>query len=940
MKQVELRLQFISTILSNYDECVRLKITSTKHTMLYSWLKDARHTLDALYGDMIDTQKCIEKEASIVSVCKSMVTGIFKNLKKCNLMGSYHSVMKVVTVMGILALLGKLVFNVLKTVFTSICALLGLGGSSEKPKVVFEEPTIQPQGNYLAVTESEDVYNKVYSNLFTIYLPSVEVTIGHILFVNGSLAVMPAHFDRQFREQLDKGTIAMDDPVTLYNGARKYAAMNMTVKQFMAVDRYKDDAAVTDSIFLNFPLAANLMGKAKIVNHFVSENDYPSVFRAVLPVRMELTRLAKVDQEVRIHRHTMSAPVVQKTNNLPVGPITPPFVWSASMTTRLGDCGAPLMISRISTAPKNRTILGVHVAGNACPHEPTACSIPISLEMVTRAMSHFKVVVDNFEEDMANKGVPVSEVSIEEQAGLYASGLISGSFALLGQVDKPVSIAPKSQFVRTPLHKEEPFGPSGLKVAHLRPVEIDGVLKYPMVEGLKNYQTPVVWRHIPDLKLAVAVATQRFTKVSVYDTRDIFTFEEAVLSPALLKLKAVNRATSPGYPFVLDGQPGKTAYFGNLEEYVLTSDKCLELKARCEDIVENARNGVRLSHVCIDFLKDETRPDAKVDACATRVISGSPVDYVIVFRQYFGAIMAAMFRNHTVSGFTPGINPYQEWWVLANQLRDAGTNYFDGDFSRFDTCEQPYILWAILDFINDWYNDGEENARIRKVLFMDLVHSRHISSPQGGLKYLVQWSKSLPSGHPMTTFVNSMYAMIALVICYGRLTGCMTDFWDNCYAATNGDDNIVSVSDEKAPLFNQVAVAGAMEKYLDLKYTSGSKDGKLRTFCKFEDLTFLKRRFLRDDNNDLARGGWLAPLEYQSFLYSAYFTRAKRNVPKDIAEKLEFALGELSLHPESAWEEFTPKIFETLKRFGYAPKYGTNRDSYRQFMAAKTDFWY
>jgi hypothetical protein len=941
MKEVEARMSHIVGILSNYKMCAAMGITCARHVALYSWLKSARASLDELYATIIESGRVLKHQTSLVEMCKAMVSGIFKSIKKLDFLGSWDKIATVGVIVGLLTTMGRLLFNVLKTVFVSICALLGFRhDDGDKGKVVFEEPTVSEQGNYTSVLQDDSVYSKVYGNLFSLYLPTSDILIGHILFVNGSVGVMPAHFDRQIREKIASGLISQDDPVAIYNGAQKYSRMEMSLRQFLAVPRYLDTAQITDTVFLNFPLRSNLMGKAKISNHFVSEADYPSVFKAVLPVRLDLTRIAKADSDVKVHRHTMFAPVVQKTNNLPIGKVTPPFVWSTSMTTRLGDCGAPLMVSRLSLCPKSRSILGIHVAGNTCPHEPKACAIPVSLEMVRRAMDFFKVIEDDFEDDMASKGINLSEVPIEEQAGLYSSGLVGGSFELIGKVDKPVNIAPRSQFTKTPLHSEQPFGPSGLKVAHLRPVEIDGEIKYPMVEGLKNYQTPVIWRDIPDLDLAVSVATQRFCESSVFDTRDIFTFEEAVMSPALLKLKAINRATSPGYPFVLDGMPGKTGFFGNLEDYVLTGDKCNELRFRCENIVDSARKGVRLSHLYIDFLKDETRPEAKVDACATRVISGAPVDYVIVFRQYFGAIMAAMFRNHTVSGFTPGINPYQEWWVLASKLTDVGTNYFDGDFSRFDASEQPYILWAVLDFINNWYNDGEENARIRRVLFMDLAHSRHITSQQGSLRYVVQWNKSLPSGHPMTTFVNSLYAMISLVICYGRLTGNFTDFWDECYAATNGDDNIVSVSDKKAPFFNQVTVAGAMGELLDLKYTSGSKDGRLREFCSIEDLTFLKRRFLRDEGNQLARGGWIAPLDYQSFLFSAYFTRAKRDVPQDIAKNLEFALGELSLHPESSWDDISPKIFTALTRFGFAPKLGYSRDSYRQFMSSKTDFWY
>nr|WKV34147.1 MAG: RNA-dependent RNA polymerase [Riboviria sp.] len=937
---IEHRLNFISEILSDEDACAQVGINSNKHVAIYSWIKRTRSDMDEVYDMIAETHKATEEMTSIKELCKSMVRGVWRNIKKLQIPCACNKVVYITMIVSLLAVLGGYVLGFLKTVYSAICSLFGAKPNEDETKVVFEEPTVVTQSNHQSVLQDDAVYNKIYANQYTLYLPRTDVLIGQMMFVNAGLAVMPNHYDRQLTDKIAQGDLSSEDTIVAYNGAQKYSKLSMTLKQFMAVPRYHDDPLKSDTVFLNFPHASNLMGKSNIINHFVSEDKYKSVSMAVLPVRLDITRIAKVNEEVRLQRNTMFAPVVRRVNELPIGKITPPFVWCSGMTTRVGDCGSPLMISRRDVCPDGKCILGIHVGGNACPIEPKACAIPVSQEMIMRAMKYHKVIVDNFEEDLAGKGIKLSEPTLEVQAGLYESGLIAGSFELIGEVDKPVSMAPRSRFTHTPLHRDEPFGPSGLKPAHLSPTMVDGVLKYPMVEGLKNYQSQLEWRDIPDLDLIVGVAMQKFSAASVYDTREIFTFEEAVVSPALLKLKAVNRATSPGYPFVLDGQPGKTAYFGNLEEYTLTGPKCDELRERCAYIISQAKQGVRLCHICVDFLKDETRPEKKVDACATRVISGSPVDYVIAFRQLFGAFMAAMFRNHTVSGFTPGINPYQEWWVLAQKLKDAGPNHFDGDFSRFDASEQPYVLWAILRYINQWYGDSAENQLAREVLWMDLVHSRHLTSQFGGLKYLVQWNKSLPSGHPITTPCNSAYAMIALVLCYNRLTkGCL-EYWAHAYSATNGDDNVTSVDDERKDVFNQVTVAAAMQQYLGLTYTSGRKDGELKEFSPLDEITFLKRSFVRDEGNEMARGGWLAPLDKQSFLYSAYFSRAKRDIPGDICSNLEFALGELSLHQDDMWNQYAGAIFEQMARFEYAPKYGCSRDAYRQYMASRTDFWY
>jgi hypothetical protein len=941
-KGVRDRALFVIGFLTDYDRARELGLNLSQVVAIYSWFKSFVVDFEDLAMMNESLVNNLRERFNIVNLAKAYIKNLYNCLKKLNVDGLSNHVCCALTFSAVVILLVQAVYKIVKVVITAVCSLLGIAPrevpSSMEVKV--EDTPVAEQGNHVAVLQDESVYNKIYANSYTLFLPRVEKVLGHILFVTSNLAIMPSHFIRQVNDNLEVGILCEEDTIVCYNGAMKYSKITMTIKQFLSVPRYKDENKITDAMFISFPTDSNFMGKANIATHFVHEADFVAIGRGVLPVRLDLTRLHSDKGTVKLQRTLMSAPLVKKEYGLPIGPITPDFVWSAGMTTRVGDCGAPLMVARRSSCPKGKCIIGVHVAGNTCPVEPKACSIPVSAEMVQRAIEHFGTITDNFEKDLADKGITLSEPTVEEQAGIYNSGLVDGSFELIGLVDKAVCVAPKSRFAHTPLHKDEPFGPSGLKIAHLKPVMVGDELKYPMVEGIKNYQSPLEWRHIPDIDHIVAIATQRFVEASVHDSRDILSFEEAVKSPELMKLKAINRATSPGYPFVLDGEPGKTKWFGKDGDYDLTSAACEELWQRCEHIRQEAEKGIRLSHICIDFLKDETRPAAKVDACATRVISASPQDYVIVFRQYFGAFMAAMFRNHTRSGFTPGINPYQEWWMLANELKAPGDNHFDGDFSRFDASEQPYILWAILRFINGWYNDGPKNALVRKVLFMDLVHSRHLTSQFGPLKYVVQWNKSLPSGHALTTPVNSLYAMISLVLCYARLVGDPSNFWEKCYAATNGDDNIVTTSDDVKDHFNQVTVAHAMKEHLGLVYTSGAKDGVLKPFKPFEELTFLKRSFRRDATNQFAKGGWLAPLDFQSFLFSAYFTRAKANVGADIASNLEFALSELCMYPEEEWDRIAPKIHACMSRFGFAPKYGYTRAAYMQFMSRKTDFWY
>uniref|UniRef100_A0AB39JCL4 RdRp catalytic domain-containing protein n=1 Tax=Qianjiang dicistro-like virus 57 TaxID=3239335 RepID=A0AB39JCL4_9VIRU len=432
------------------------------------------------------------------------------------------------------------------------------------------------------------------------------------------------------------------------------------------------------------------------------------------------------------------------------------------------------------------------------------------------------------------------------------------------------------------------------------------------------------------------MATRPFRQLSTGDYRGIFTKEEACSGIEGLKIKALNRATSAGYPYVLDVKNGKKEFFGANDEFYYESEKCIELFDRVDYVVESAKKGERLMHVFVDFLKDETRPHAKVDAGATRCISSAPLDYVIAWRMYFGAFMASMFKHHTDSGMCPGINPYNEWWRLAANLSRHGERTFDGDFKRFDSSEQPSLHWRILDFVNRWYDDGPENARVREILWYDLVHSRHLGGLGTDQKYLYQWNKALPSGHPFTTPVNSLYSLITLTACYVDATGDMMNMWDHVYIATFGDDNITNVDAATSEIFNQETVCASMKRLFNLTYTSGRKDGKIVPYTTLGECTFLKRTFTRDD---LGSGGWLAPLDPASFLYTSYYYRNTRDARGDMLTNLESGLGELAFHSVEMWDKYYPLFKQTIAEAGEVPAFET-REAYREMLRARTDAWF
>ncbi len=786
-------------------------------------------------------------------------------------------------------------------------------------------------------SQFEQKTNRVYGNTYKMILRRDANTIeaiGQILFIQGHLAALPQHYIDML-ECVDRGL-----KLHFVSVAPAGSSVDTTVGQFLDQPLLK--IAGQDLAFVNFGREWFSPAR-KITKYFLTAEQLDAATRDAHMVRLDVCQVLADGDKLVSTRHVMSAPRASVVPERTIGKHVRKNLLVYNMPTEKGMCGAPLTLAD----PKffnGRPLLGLHIAGELSWNR-RGYAVPITTELIGSVLKYFNITgVDKFEEDLESRGVNMREATAEEQAGLSEVGLVQGSFELVGVIDKGVNLAPYSKLKKSIIGENQPFGDMKQRPAVLGPVRTEEGVKYPMVEGLRNYQSPMEIRDTRWLSQVVGVASLKFRELTAFEQRRIFSFEEAVRGVHGLKIKAINRTTSAGFPYVWNLTKGKTAFFGSEGEYDVTSPECVALRERVNYILSEASQGNRLSHICVDFLKDELRPNEKVDACMTRIISGSPIDYVIAVRMMFGAFIAASFRHHTRSGMCPGINPYQDWWELAEHLKGGDserTKFFDGDFKRFDASEQPYIHWLILDLINKWYDDGEENARIRTVLWMDLVHSRHICGVDGHNKYVVQWLKSLPSGHPLTTLVNSWYSLICLFACFHRLTHRLVDFrsaWHYISPATFGDDNITGVSDAVADVFNQVTVAETMFDLFGLTYTSGVKNEDLRPFKSLEECTFLKRRFVRDEHEKA--NGWVAPLEYGSFLFTSYYYKNNRDCREELAKKLDASLGELCLHSQSAWDQYAPMIVREMRvTLGSEPTY-LDREGYRTETFSREDVWF
>nr|APG77492.1 hypothetical protein 1 [Hubei picorna-like virus 19] len=792
----------------------------------------------------------------------------------------------------------------------------------------------------VGIPPNEAVHDHVFQN--TVKCVTDKGELGQFLGLGSDVFIFPKHFLKAIR--------ALDSTTNLkFMSIRHGNEFVITAEAFLARPIIEmDEFDVAGISFGDVFIKAN----RNIVKYFLLQEELKKLLLGGnTSVRLDVAnvRNGSIQRNIYHSKTCQYAGILTETGGEKMAGLL-----KYNAATVKGDCGAPLCVSE-NRYYGSRCVMGIHSAGrdSVFCREGYATSVPQEVAM----MMYMKLATyhDDCVQESKALRIPNSSERIQLQAELQAKGLVDGSFELLGVLNKPVNIATETKLKATVMQEEKLFGECPTAPAVLRSKTVDGVVQHPMANALKAYQTPLICKSTAQMEIVTDVAMEQHWKATEHEPQVILSFEDAIVPPEHWRMKPINRKTSAGYKykdFQTPKTPGKTYFLGHDGDVDFNRTELNVIRRDVKYIIDEAKKGVRTLHLVTDFLKDELRPLKKVEAVATRGIGGTELDYTIACRMYFGAFMAATFNTHVTNGMAPGINHYKEWFMIAEGLLDGGRRdkVFDGDFSRFDSSEQPWVHSCILRYINKWYrrnNDAwkPEDDRVRYILWLDLVHSRHVCGVGNTLSYVVQWNKSLPSGHPLTTIVNSMYSLITLTGCYMKRMDGATDLWQHAFINTFGDDNLTAVDDEVCDKFNQVTVAEDMRELFDLAYTSGKKDAELVPYTSIENVTFLKRTFKVDDD---AQGGliwcspnrgWVAPLAPESWLYEGYWYKNSRDPHTDMKNRLTHTLCEASMHDAQVWEEVFPKIENFCHRHGIEMPL-TSRAAVRDHMKSRFDVWF
>jgi len=708
---------------------------------------------------------------------------------------------------------------------------------------------------------------------------------GFAVGLRGRTLLIPYHFGSLLQTYVDDGVISRDDVCALKRPMCEEPYFYFTVQEFLSGFFQWKEGEAQDLALLKMP--SHFQPVKDVLSHFATEKyiERYKKFEAVLWI-----------PHAGDNRELHSVVAERRTGPIEIGSsryeeYTVQQVYEYAAHTSPGDCGALLYVNDTSNPS---LVTGMHIAGST--GRKSGMAAVLSREFLEDAL---KLAGEDYIEEPVNlKFEPVENP--HPQMGCFGK-----------VVDSPVPQRIKRSKLRPSPLKDKAWV-SLKRPSRLMPfVNEFGEKIDPLVLATHGYGQPDIICSDEDV---VAARDSLYDYLCSRSTKNVerrvLSFEEAVLGKGPgSAFTSIPRGTSAGYPYNCDGGiSSKHRFFGFGEEFDFSSQACAGLQKSVQYVADCAERGVRCVHIFTDSLKDERRSFKKWEQGDTRLFAGCPIVLLIVSREYFGAFQEWMVENRIRNGSAIGINEYgSEWDSLGRELLRFGNtrNVGAGDYKGFDKRHKAKLLDALLWIINKWYNGTPAEEKARRTLWLELTNSKHINDG-----VLFEWSNALPSGHPLTAFINSLYNALIKRIVFDRIVPLpfKGKFNFMVYLIVLGDDNVFSVDPIISEHYREELIAVEMLN-LGQIYTPEDKDKAEhgQTLRRLEDVTFLKRKFR------FFRGRWIAPLDLGTIMDIPNWTRDGPNIYADTESNVQVALEELTLHGRDVFEELGGRLIQAVR---------------------------
>jgi hypothetical protein len=795
------------------------------------------------------------------------------------------------------------------------------------PKISYKEFGAQTNVNSIL----SNVFNKYYFNMFITFdfgKGPVIRRLGHTWNLRGQVFACPFHFvmlmdTQRRRSDYIGGTVCISNPL-------KTNCYKVSIEDILNSMEFSE--STTNNDLASFTLRQSQTSSLGLINHLLTEKDID------LLKKNSSNRINIVGSELMTNDKDISTLVLRtvKTD----GQFQGINIFNASWDDdpygvyrvhrsiiydhkfNPGDCGS--LISIDSNQFQNRIIMGMHIGGS------DICNYGNILSYETAeflCMYQFPKPSFNSEEkpNFVYDTVPVPHGSFLSELAFHDSHRLD-----------PNS---KSEIKKSLLYNKlpEPYSNTDKRPVNLNPhYDENDELVYPLDKAILSYGFAPEAVDYSTVSRASSSYGQLIREATVkYKNRVTWTLKEAL--HAKDNVKGIPSSTSSGFPMNLKNEIDyKKLYLNsfNAGDLGRASDYFGIIEIKIDEYLTMYRNNVRPFFVYYDFLKDEVRTIGK----NARMISGSPFYYFLLVRMYFGAFVDAFVGSNINVGSAIGVNPFsEEWDIIARKLKSRNvvgkeTLVGAGDFTQYDGHEQPFSLNEVLNIINDWYGNSDEEAnKIRTHLWAEITNSRHHFKNS-----VVPWYSSMPSGNPLTAIINTMNNNIVFRCAWILLDNPIDAFNKHVYFIALGDDNLYSVSLDYHLTFNELLLPDVMASLGQL-YTTELKGEAIEPFRKLTDVEFLKRKFLY--SREAAR--YVAPLRIDSIVNMINWTKKnknktdRKNSSQITVDNISTSLREFSLHGKKTYD-YWYNVLIPLKE-EYYPNYKFEGVVYNDHLMALTD---
>ncbi len=803
------------------------------------------------------------------------------------------------------------------------------------------------QSAFLTKNHLDMIRKLAHRNMYGFRIIGYNVKCGYFTFIYGRVAISPYHYFEKFEELFAEKNDLTIEFWKIIAPEHKYCI------------KYKDLIHATSDNGYD----PEKMESSRDVSYWLFPNgleQHPSIVKYFPPEDSKLFSM-KMHAVVLAPDNVYPAYSLLPVDAIPVsnfryGDMTILDGFNFNIFNEYGHCGRLLVSSddRLS----QMYILGMWTAGDG----RTAFATNLKREEAEDAIQYFKSLTDDCSayELLEDQYIP-SGLEVKSQMGVidicndsedadllydvrnYSPqiGVVPDNLALIDAQFPAIVIPTRSKIVKSPLYGS--WGPSHYMPAKLKPFEVNGEIIDPWVVARTKLCPSRPALDMEDVTLASNIYNSQLFAKSTKRLEEprVWTIREAIEGiPG--KAKSLNRNGSLCYPWSMHVRAGtgKKELFGSDGPFDFNSPLCLEFIKSIEDDIKTLKSGKRPFWLNTSFLKDERRPIEKVLAGKTRLFNGCPSALVIIGRMYLGDWMTWMEDNKITNGSLVGINPFSDdWKIIGQDLTVSGDNLIDGDAVNFDGSMHPVIQYEARKTPElFYYNATETDKMIRRIIWEDLVHSRHIGvfNEDCKLETDIDWSKvsfktiqaiysyigSMVSGWPGTTTINCVnnqlcitYALIRQLRKHGYTTAQLLVMVKEFVIKVFGDDCVIAVPDKYTQLIDFYALQAGMAE-IGIKLTPADKGEIGYTHKKLVEINLLKRGF----RWDLEMKEWCCPLVTETIYEMPYWLK-KNSPPGTLEDIVQSALKELS------FKEQTEEVIQLssniqkacLEKLGFVP---------------------